>query len=178
MFENGATYWFAIRVSYGRVLKFSAQLQELGVEHFVPMCTKKVVKNGKTVVMTVPAVSNLCFIRTTKAYLNDLFQGMGEDRHVHFMWDKSTRNPITVSDKAMADFIQVCQVMNDDTLYLKDITSKLHEGQRVRVTDGPFKGVEGTILRIKRSRRVVVELPGLLAVATNYIDPRSLEVVE
>ena len=178
MFEIGATYWFAIRVSYGRVLKFSAQLQELGVEHFVPMCTKKIDKNGKKVVVTVPAVSNLCFVRSTKACLNDIFQGMGEDRHVHFMWNKSTRNPITVSDKAMADFIQVCQVMSDDTLYLKDITSKLHEGQRVRVTDGPFKGIEGTILRIKRSRRIVVELPGLLAVATNYIDPRFLEVVE
>ena len=177
MFENGTKYWFAVRVSYGRVLKFAAQLQELGIEHFVPMCTKKVVRNGKAVPMTVPAISNLCFVCTTKACLDDLFMGMGEDRNVHFMWDKSTRNPITVSDKAMADFIQVCKVMNDETLYLKDVTSKLHEGQRVRVTEGPFKGVEGTVLRIKRSRRVVVELPGLLAVATNYVDPRFLEVV-
>ena len=63
------------------------------------------------------------------------------------------------------------------TQRLKDITEKLREGQRVRVTDGPFKGVEGIVLRIRRSRRVVIELPGLLAVATNYVDPRFLEIL-
>jgi transcription antitermination factor NusG len=94
------------------------------------------------------------------------------------MWDKSTRNPIIVSDKSMADFMQVCQIMSDEILYLKDITAKLHEGQKVRVTEGPFKGVEGTVVRIRRSRRVVVELPGLLAVATNYIDPRFIEPID
>ena len=177
MFDKKSLHWFAIRVSYGRVLKFSAQLQDLGVQHFVPMMNKKVVKEGKTLTMTVPAVSNLCFVYSTKVCLDDLFRGMGENRNAHFIWDKSTRNPIVVSDKAMADFMQICAVMNDETLYLKDITGKLHEGQKVRVTEGPFKGVEGTIVRIKRSRRVVVELPGLLAVATNYIDPRFLEVL-
>ena len=172
-----AAKWYAIRVSYGRTLKFCAALQELGVEHFVPMARKKTVKDGKTVTVTAPAVSNLCFVRSTKAFIQEYFEGMGENRPAHFMWDKSTREPIVVSDKAMEDFMQVCRIMSDDTLYLKDITDKLREGQKVRVIDGPFKGVEGTILRIKRSRRVVVELPGLLAVATNYIDPRSLEVI-
>ena len=172
-----AAKWYAIRVSYGRTLKFCAALQELGVEHFVPMARKKTVKDGKTVTVTAPAVSNLCFVRSTKAFIQEYFEGMGENRPAHFMWDKSTREPIVVSDKAMEDFMQVCRIMSDDALYLKDITDKLREGQKVRVIDGPFKGVEGTILRIKRSRRVVVELPGLLAVATNYIDPRSLEVI-
>ena len=172
-----AAKWYAIRVSYGRTLKFCAALQELGVEHFVPMARKKMVRNGKTVTVTAPAVSNLCFVRSTKAFIQEYFEGMGENRPAHFMWDKSTREPIFVPDKAMEDFMQVCQIMSDDALYLKDITDKLREGQKVRVIDGPFKGVEGTILRIRRSRRVVVELPGLLAVATNFIDPRSLEVI-
>lgn len=177
MAKDKGIHWFAIRVSYGRVLKFCVSLEEVGVEHFVPMIRKKTVKDGKTVTQTVPAVSNLCFVRSTKAWIEDCFRGMGENRPAHFMWDKSTREPIKVSDKAMSDFMQVCQVMCDDTLYLKDITDKLHEGQKVRVTEGPFEGIEGTIVRIKRSRRVVVELPGLLAVATNYIDPRYLEVI-
>ena len=172
-----ASQWYAIRVSYGRTLKFCAALQELGVEHFVPMARKKMVKDGKTVTVTAPAISNLCFVRSTKAFIKDYLDGLGENSPAHFMWDKSTRNPIVVSDKAMADFMQVCRIMSDDALYLKDVTDKLREGQKVRVTEGPFKGVEGTILRIKRSRRVVVELPGLLAVATSYIDPRSLEVI-
>ena len=169
--------WYALRVSYGRTLKFVAQLKELGVTSYVPMCTKKVQKNGKETTVTAPAITNLCFAHATKSTLEEIFNGMGENRYAHFMWDRSAREPIIVSDKAMADFIQVSTLMSDDVLYLKDITSKLQEGQRVRVIDGPFKGVEGTILRIKRSRRIVVELPGLLAVATNYVDPRLLEVI-
>ena len=102
---------------------------------------------------------------------------MGDSRYAHFIWDAHTREPIVVPDKAMQDFIQISQVMNDEALYLKDITSKLHEGQKVRVTDGPFKGVEGVVLRIKRSRRVIVDFPGLLAIATNFIDPRFLEAI-
>ena len=170
-------YWYAIRVSYGRVLKFSAQLQELGVEHFVPMCTKKIEKNGKITTVKVPAVSNLCFVRTTKSYLDNLFLEMGENRHVHYIWDKATCRPITVPDKAMADFIQICLITSDETLYLKDITSKLREGQKVRVIDGPFKGIEGVVLRIRRSRRVVVQLPDMLAVATTFVNPKDLELI-
>ena len=177
MLDDKEVNWFAIRVSYGRVLKFSAQLNEDGIEHFVPMCRKKVERDGKTSVVSVPAVSNLCFVRASRSFVEEYLRRMGEARYAHFMWEKSTRNPIVVSDKAMDDFIRVSKIMNDDALYLKDITEKLREGQRVRVTDGPFKGVEGIVLRIRRSRRVVIELPGLLAVATNYVDPRFLEIL-
>jgi len=102
---------------------------------------------------------------------------MGDARYASFFWDKSTREPIVVSDKAMADFMQICRVMSDEVLYLKDVTAKLQTGQKVRVLNGPFKGVEGTVLRIRRSRRVVVDFPGLLAIATTYIDPRDLELI-
>ena len=172
------TQWYAVRVSYGRVLRFCAGLSEDGIETFVPMTRKEVVRNGKTVSLSVPAISNLCFVRTTRAVLEDHMYAMGDRRYAHFIWDVHTRKPIVVSDKAMADFIHICGVMSDETLYLKDITSKLHEGQKVRVIEGPFKGIEGTVLRIKRSRRVVVDFPGLLAVATSYIDPRDLEPLE
>lgn len=177
MVDKNAVQWFAVRVSYGRVLKICAQLGELGVEFFVPMTRKKIERNGKQMTVEVPAVSNLCFVRSTRAFLDEFFYSMGENRHAHFIWNPHTRKPIIVPDKAMEDFIHVSRVMADEVLYLQDVTSKLKEGQKVRVTDGPFKGIEGTILRIKRSRRVVVELPGLLAIATNYIDPRDLEPV-
>ena len=171
------TQWYAVRVSYGRVLKFCAGLSEDGIETFVPMTRKEVVKNGKTVSLSVPAISNLCFVHTTRKLLEERMLLMGENCYAHFIWNVHTRQPIVVPDKAMEDFMHICDVMSDETLYLKDITSKLHEGQKVRVTDGPFKGIEGTVLRIKRSRRVVVDFPGLLAVATSYIDPRNLEVI-
>ena len=169
--------WYAIRVSYGRVMKFSTHLQSIGIECFVPMCKKTVKKAEKTETQIVPAVSNLCFVHASRAAIDDIFLSMGDNKTAHYIWDKSTRQPIFVPDKQMQGFIQISRVMSDDVLYLNDITSRLREGQRVRVLEGPFKGVEGVVMRVKRSRRVIVDFPGLLAIATTYIQAQHLELL-
>lgn len=169
--------WYALRVSYGRVLKMAAMFDEAGIECFVPMCRKKIEKDGQKMTVVAPAVSNLCFVHVERSVLDEFLMSLGEDRPVHYIWDKATRQPIIVKDKPMQDFIQVSRVMSDEVLYLKDISDKLRQGQKVRVVDGPFKGVEGVVVRVKRSRRVMVELPGMLAIATAYIDPHGLELL-
>jgi transcription antitermination factor NusG len=45
------------------------------------------------------------------------------------------------------------------------------------VKSGPFEGVEGTVIRVKRSRRVMVELPGMFAIATTFVKPEELEIL-
>ena len=169
--------WYAIRVTYGRELKFRKLLEEAGFRTFVAMRRKKVVKDGKTQVLTVPAVSNLCFVYSEKPELDLFLRSQGESGPAHYIWDRATHSPIVVPDKAMEDFMQISLVMSDDVLYLKDVTAKLREGQKVRVTEGPFKGVEGVVVRVKRSRRVVVELPGMFAIATTYVQPQDLELL-
>jgi len=151
--------WYAIRVTYGREKKFCVSLEESGMETFVP------------------AVSNLCFVKTFKEQLDALMRDMGEACPARYMWDRATRKPIIVPDKAMEDFITISKLMADEALYLNDLSARLREGQKVRVKAGPFEGVEGVVMRVKRSRRVVVELPGVLAVATTYIKPSDLEIL-
>lgn len=169
--------WHAIRVTYSRELKFQASLQEAGFETFVAMCRKKIERNGKQQIVVVPAISNLCFVKTTREELRDYMISLGEACPARFIWDKSTRNPVIVPDKAMEDFIKISLSMSDETIYLNEVSAKLREGMKVRVNDGPFKGVEGVVVRIKKSRRVMVELPGLFAIATNYIPVENLEIL-
>ena len=59
--------------------------------------------------------------------------------------------------------------MDEDLVYLTEISQKLRDGQRVRVISGPFAGVEGKVVRIRKSRRILVEIPGMLAVASTYL---------
>lgn len=151
--------WYAIRVTYGREKKFCIALEEKGFETFVP------------------AVSNLCFIKTDKEDLDSYMLGLGEVCPARYIWDKATRKPIVVPDKAMEDFIRVSRIMADEALYLEIVSSKIREGQKVRVKSGPLQGVEGVVTRVKRSRRVVVELPGLMAIATTYISASDLEIL-
>jgi hypothetical protein len=77
----------------------------------------------------------------------------------------------------MNDFIAVSSTLDEDLIYITEITSKLREGQTVKVNEGPFKGIEGKVVRIRKSRRILVELPGMLAVATTYIQPEYLEII-
>ena len=175
--DSDAMNWYAIRVTYSRELKFQTLLQESGFQTFVPMCRRTFEKNGKKENKLVPAVSNLIFVHSEKADLDAFMTRMGETCPARFIWDKSTRKPIVVPDKAMEDFIKVSSSMDEDLIYITEITEKLREGQTVRVVAGPFKGVEGKVVRIRKSRRVLVELPGMLAVATTFVNPSSLEII-
>ena len=53
-----------------------------------------------------------------------------------------------------------------------------NKGERVRVVEGPFTGTEGFVKRIRRDRRVLVVIPGVIAVATTYVPSCFLEKVE
>ena len=199
--EGVPSSWYALRVSYSRELKVQDRLNELGVKTFVPMMWRRCpVKPGMTTGnpgMTtgkpttpslpaptgnpsrrlVPAVGNLCFAYSTRAELEDFIRGYGDTSPVHFYWDRTANKPLTVPEKAMNDFIAVSSTLDEDLIYITEITSKLREGQTVKVKEGPFKGVEGKVVRIRKSRRILVELPGMLAVATTYIQPEYLEII-
>lgn len=187
--EGVPSSWYALRVSYSRELKVQDRLNELGVKTFVPMMWRRCpVKPGMTTGnpgMTtgnpsrrlVPAVGNLCFAYSTRAELEDFIRGYGDTSPVHFYWDRTANKPLTVPEKAMNDFIAVSSTLDEDLIYITEITSKLREGQTVKVKEGPFKGVEGIVVRIRKSRRILVELPGMLAVATTYIQPEYLEII-
>lgn len=169
--------WFPLRVPYGRELKLKAFLDGRQIECFIPMMHTMVEKDGVRRKVILPAIRNLCFVRETRCHIDGLRVELAGRIAVHYIWDKATREPIVVPDKAMQDFIRISRTMDDDLVYLSDVTPKLREGQRVRVLAGPFQGVEGVVVRLHKSRRVMVELPGMMAVATTYIRPELLETI-
>jgi len=170
--------WFALRVSYNRGLKARALLEEAGFQTYLPLVRKKITRLGKTMLVTVPAISNLIFVRAEFDTLDFWLRNQGEVGYIHFMWDKSTRKPIVVRDKAMDDFIKISSIDGDDAIILTEVSPALQKGSLVRVVTGPFSGVEGRVVRIRKSRRVVVELSGLVAIATaDFANPADLEVI-
>ena len=169
--------WYVLRVSYSRELKIKALLDEKGVQAFVPMMWRNKTIEGKTEKKLVPAVSNLCFVKWTKPLIDDFIKGYGENSPVHYYWDRTCGCPLTVPDKAMEDFIRVSSSLDEELIYLTEITSKLREGQPVKIRSGSFAGVEGRIVRIRKSRRILVELPGMLAVASTYVKPEDVEIL-
>ena len=143
----------------------------------MPMMWKKVETEGNLQKKLVPAVSNLCFVFWTKAEIDAFISEYGDKSPVHYYWDRTTSRPMTVPSKAMDDFVRVSSSMDEDLIYMTEISDKLREGQVVKVRSGAFAGVEGKIVRIRKSRRLMVELPGMLAVASTYIRPHDIEIL-
>ena len=170
--------WYVLRVSYSRELKIKALLDEMGVNTFVPMAYRKYTVDGKTQKKLVPAVSNLCFVYWHRQGIDNFIAGYGEKSPVHYYWDRTAGRPMTVPAKAMEDFIKVASSLDEDLIYITEISDKLREGQSVKVKSGSFAGVTGKIVRIRKSRRILVELPGMLAVASTYVSPENVEIVD
>ena len=169
--------WYVLRVSYSRELKIKVDLDQKGVRTFVPMMWKKVETEGNVQKKLVPAIGNLCFVYWDKSSIDAYISNYGENSPVHYYWDRTMNTPMTVSDKAMTDFIKVSSSLDEDLIYITQISDKLREGQRVKVKSGSFAGVEGKIVRIRKSRRIMVELPGMLAVASTYVNPENVEIM-
>ena len=76
---------------------------------------------------------------------------------------------LTVPDRQMENFMRVAKVTDDSVMFLDEETVVGKEGKRVRIMGGVFEGVEGVIRRVKRCKRVVVELDGIASVAIAFV---------
>ena len=170
-----------MRVTYSRELKVQAALQQLDIESFVPM--RPGVTHGKEGPHfgLVPAIHNLIFVRSTQTRLTELKQGREELSSLRYMTrpkvgqqDKS--EIITVDDAVMENFMRVASVTDDRVMFLNDCSDE-RVGQRVRVMDGFFAGVEGVIRRIKKNKRVVVSIEDCASVAIAYVPRQSLMII-
>ena len=169
--------WYVLRATYSREMKVCEDLGKMGVRTFVPMMWKKKVVDGKEVKVLVPAVGSMCFVYWTKDGIDGYIRGFGGNSPVHYYWDRIEGRPLTISDKAMDDFIAVASSADEDLIYMTEISDRLREGEKVMVKDGPFKGVQGTVVRNRKSRRIMVEIPGMLAVASAYVPLKDLEII-
>ncbi len=168
--------WYAIRVTYGREMKLKKLLDPLQIENFIPMCYQ--MDAEKQTRILVPAIHNLIFIKSSRIELDQIKIQVENCTPMRYIIDPSTHLPMIVSETAMRNFIAVASMIDEDLIYLDPCKSNFTQGDRVRITEGLFAGVEGEIRRIKRNRRVVVSIRGIVAVATAFIEPAFLEKID
>ena len=94
------------------------------------------------------------------------------------MMDKSTGLPMVVRDKEMDDFIRVTKENDEGILYLDNPSAAVTRGTPVEIVCGPFKGVRGKLVRIRRNRKVVLQLAGVVTVAVDGIPMQWCRVVD
>lgn len=149
--EGQRTYWYVAKTRHGSELGVRRRLDALGVENFVPTRRRKALRGNSFV--EEPLLSCLVFLRATKADALDLIHSRGVK--ADYLFDCATRQLMTVPEKQMEDFRRVF----DASLEEGGLVDKpLYIGDRVRVTKGALRGVEGYVVVLQGRIYVVVEL--------------------
>ena len=170
--------WFAIRVSYSRELALKAILDAEKIENFIPMRYEYVIKSGKRVRRLLPAIHNLVFVHSTRKRIDALKDELESSMPIRFIMNREFCRPVVIPDAQMRSFILVAGSHEETILYVEPAELHLAKGQKVRITGGVFEGVIGEFVRIRHDRRVVVNIEGVMAVATTFISPSLVEPVE
>ena len=165
--------WFPRRVTYQREIKVKPELDRLGIENFVPMTYRVVdadTDNPRREL--VPAINNLIFVRSTQERVSELKQTNEVLEPLRYMMDHTASREhaiMTVAAKNMENFMRVASRTDDSVMFLDDESVIGKEGKHVEIMGGVFEGVSGVIRRVKRCKRVVVELEGIASVAIAFV---------
>lgn len=170
-------HWYAVRVSYSRELFLKSILDGEKIENFIPMRYGYIVKNGKRVRKLLPAIHNLVFIHSTRKRIDALKETLEGSMPIRFIMDREHSRPVVIPDEQMRSFILVAGTYEESILYVESAELHLVKGQKVRIIAGVFEGVIGEFVRIRHDRRVVVNIEGVMAVATTYIHPSLVEPI-
>jgi hypothetical protein len=170
-----------MRVTYSRELKVKAELDRLEIENFVPM-RYKMVDDGSEIPRRdlVPAINNLIFVHSTQERVSELKMRNEVLEPLRYMMDHTVAREhaiVTVADGQMENFMRVASRTDDSVMFLDEETVVGKEGKRVEIMGGAFEGVTGVIRRVKRCKRVVVEIEGVASVAIAYVPAGVLKVI-
>ena len=174
--------WFPMRVTYSRELKMKAELDRLEIENFLPMTYKVIDADTENFHRKlVPAINNLIFVHSSKDRISSLKSTNAVLQPLRYIMDRTAQQAhtiMTVPDAQMQNFIRVASKTDDSVMFLNDETVVGKVGKRVLITGGVFDGVTGIIRRVKRCKRVVVELEGIASVAIAFVPTVLLKEIE
>lgn len=171
--------WYALKVFYNKVFDLRDALATLVDETYIPLSSTIVERGGVRKKIERPLISSLLFVRTTPDTASSLLPVIEGRAMMYTRTDANGRRvPVVIPEREMNIFMLVTSRGEWGVEYIGDDMPRYHSGDRVRVIDGPFKGSEGHIVRIKDDHRLVVTVNGLCAVATGYIPRAFLQKVE
>ena len=176
--------WYALKVHFNRIAPVREYLEgesdrdlegESGVRCFVPMHTVEKYTGGKLEYSREQLVKSLLFVQCTPETLSRTRAKFSGQLTPYY--DSVEGKYLVIPDRQMEAFIALCDFKDSGLEYLGQDEGKYHLGDKVRVTEGVFKGLEGHIKRIRHDRRLVVTIDGIAAFATGFIPPAFLEVI-
>lgn len=187
-------HWFVIRATQGRAKKVYESLLEAIPTHetlhdcelylpmvAIPQIDKTDVKKPTKIVVKQPLENSLLFARCTLSQFRELLQLPISGLTPYYDHTRQTEfgiNPfLMVPDSQFISFRTIIDSEMEGIITDQSDMPTFFRGDKVRVVDGPFAGVEGYVLRYKHQLRVFVQIEWVGTFATAYVPKAYLEKV-
>lgn len=160
--------WYALYTRPRHEKKLAADLNQNGIEAYVPM--RRVLKqwSDRKKWVEEPLLRSYCFVRTSGQQYFDALNTAGAVRYVWF-----NGRAATIPDRQ----INVLKALVGSDLEIDAVTCDIKPGARVKVTAGPLIGVIGELVSMSGQKKVILRIDHLDTVLTVTISPLLLEKV-
>ncbi len=199
--------WYAIKVFFNKVFKMEDILSDMELETYLPVQRvnlkgqeflkvsrmlsmmdenhrkdSRYVQEGPVIYERKPLVTSLIFVRADDAGIHAVDARLKEElqmgRMLGFIYKSADfKKWAVIPDSQMDSFRLLTQHGGNGLSFFTNDLVQFMQGDKVRVIEGPLKGAEGYIKRIKKDRRLLVCVEGVIAVASSYIPERMLEKI-
>ena len=150
---QGQLAWYVARTRNGQEISVRNRLASLGIDYFIPT---EQVTNYRGREKEHPIINCLVFIRSTKASACELKTNHGLP--IKYVTDSARHTMLTIPEKQMDDFIRV---LTEELYHVDYYDDTITYGERVKISKGPLKGVEGNVIEQNGNTYVVVSLNGM-----------------
>lgn len=149
--KNNEPQWHALYVRSRAEKKVLEQLLDMGLEAYLPMLTRIKQWSDRKKKVEEPLFKSYVFVRNTEKQHYYVLGAYGVVRFVTF-----EGKAVVVPEKQIIAIKKYIDNPVDDEEELKSI--ELHEGQLVRITNGPMQGLVGRLVSVKSKRRLLVNI--------------------
>ena len=181
--DKDLPHWYALRTTYGREKKAYDYLVSKHVMAFYPTLKRVKIVDGKRITTDESRIPNIFFAYGTEEELKTfVYDNVNLPylrfyyRHVH-VGKKIVKETLIVPSNQMNSLKIICAADSDDIVASTEEIRKFKVGQKVRITEGKFKGVIGNVARYQSQQRVGIVIDGLLTVCTAYVPSAFIENV-
>lgn len=155
--------WWVVYTKSRQEKAFCRQLFGMGIPHYLPLVTKMNCIRGRRFSSDVPLFSGYVFMQASEA-----------ERHASFTTNRISQ-VLTTCDQAKLrfDLGQIHRLIASGAPIT--LEQRLSAGQRVKIRNGPFAGLEGTVIERRAGRRLFVGVDFLQQGASIDIEDFRLE---
>ena len=145
--------WYAFKIFFGKGKPIKTYFVSKEIEHIYDVKQEYWDKNKKkTLVKEVPIMPSLILFRSTRIEAEEM-------------------------ERMFLNKVMLYRDKNSENLK-EPYNPKFTKGDKFRVIEGPLKGAEGYVVRIKKDHKLYVSIKGLCAVTTGYIPKAFLQKIE